>query len=126
MKLASLLLSTLLILASCAKEQPEEQTQTPQIPETPDVQEPVDYGDGSKERPFVIDTPFARIDTEHRQNISKHFFSKLNGQVFILSTNEEIDSKHVGIMKDKIAVTYMLENADNTRTSVSRNAYFEE
>ena len=57
MKLTSLLLSTLLILASCAKEQPEEQTQTPQIPETPDVQEPVDYGDGSKERPFVIDTP---------------------------------------------------------------------
>lgn len=78
------------------------------------------------EVPFVIDTPFARIDTEHRQNISKHFFSKLNGQVFILSTNEEINSKHVGIMKDKIAVTYMLENADNTRTSVSRNAYFEE
>ena len=78
------------------------------------------------EVPFVIDTPFARIDTEHRENISKHFFSKLNGQVFILSTNEEINSKHVGIMKDKIAVTYMLENADNTRTSISRNAYFEE
>ena len=78
------------------------------------------------EVPFVIDTPFARIDTEHRQNISKYFFSKLNGQVFILSTNEEINSKHVGIMKDKIAVTYMLENTDNTRTSVSRNAYFEE
>lgn len=78
------------------------------------------------ELPFVIDTPFARIDTEHRHNISKHFFSKLNGQVFILSTNEEINSKHVAIMKDKIAMTYMLENADNTRTSVSRNAYFEE
>ena len=78
------------------------------------------------EVPFVIDTPFARIDTEHRENISKHFFSKLNGQVFILSTNEEINSKHVGLMKDKIAVTYMLENTDNTRTTISRNAYFEE
>lgn len=78
------------------------------------------------EVPFVIDTPFARIDTEHRENISKHFFSKLNGQVFILSTNEEINSKHIGIMKDKIAVTYMLENTDNTRTTISRNAYFEE
>ena len=54
------------------------------------------------EVPFVIDTPFARIDTEHRENISKHFFSKLNGQVFILSTNEEINSKHVGIMKEKM------------------------
>ena len=45
----------------------------------------------SHEVPFIIDTPFARIDTEHRINISKHFFSKLTGQVFILSTNEEID-----------------------------------
>lgn len=77
------------------------------------------------EVPFVIDTPFARIDTEHRQNISRHFFSKLNGQVFILSTNEEINTKHVEIMKDKIAITYMLENTDNTRTTISCNSYFE-
>ena len=77
------------------------------------------------EVPFVIDTPFARIDSEHRQNISKHFFSKLNGQVFILSTNEEINSKHIEIMKDKIAVTYMLENTDNKRTTILQNAYFE-
>lgn len=34
------------------------------------------------EIPFIIDTPFARIDTEHRRNISKHFFCNLKGQVF--------------------------------------------
>lgn len=77
------------------------------------------------ELPFVIDTPFARIDTEHRHNISKHFFSKLNGQVFILSTNEEINSSHVKILADKIAATYMLENTDNKRTVVLKNLYFE-
>lgn len=77
------------------------------------------------ELPFVIDTPFARIDTEHRHNISKHFFSELKGQVFILSTNEEINSSHVQILKDKIAVTYMLENSDNKRTVVVKNSYFE-
>lgn len=77
------------------------------------------------ELPFVIDTPFARIDTEHRHNISKHFFSKLNGQVFILSTNEEINSSHVKILEDKIAATYMLENTDNKRTIVLKNSYFE-
>jgi hypothetical protein len=77
------------------------------------------------ELPFVIDTPFARIDTEHRHNISKHFFSKLNGQVFILSTNEEINSSHVKILHDKIAATYMLENVDNKRTVVIKNSYFE-
>lgn len=78
------------------------------------------------EIPFIIDTPFARIDTEHRRNISKHFFSCLNGQVFILSTNEEINSAHVQIMKDRIAATYLLENTDNKRTVVVKNKYFEE
>lgn len=77
------------------------------------------------ELPFIIDTPFARIDTEHRRNISEHFFCGLNGQVFILSTNEEINSAHVQIMKDKIAATYMLENTDNKRTVVISNSYFE-
>lgn len=77
------------------------------------------------ELPFVIDTPFARIDTEHRQNISKHFFSKLNGQVFILSTNEEINSSHVKLLEGKIAATYMLENTDNKKTIVLKNSYFE-
>lgn len=77
------------------------------------------------ELPFVIDTPFARIDTEHRHNISKNFFSELKGQVFILSTNEEINSSHVQILKDKIAATYMLENSDNKRTVVVKNSYFE-
>ena len=78
------------------------------------------------EVPFVIDTPFARIDTEHRHNISKYFFSKLNGQVFILSTNEEINAKHVKIMENKIAKTYVLENVDNVKTTVIADAYFKE
>lgn len=78
------------------------------------------------EIPFIIDTPFARIDTEHRNNISKYFFSKLNGQVIILSTNEEIDSDHVKIMKDKICATYMLENVDNKQTTIVGNTYFED
>lgn len=80
---------------------------------------------GRHEIPFIIDTPFARIDTEHRHNISQHFFRKLKGQVFILSTNEEINSDHVQILKEHIAATYLLENTDNTRTVVVQDSYFE-
>ena len=80
---------------------------------------------GRHEIPFIIDTPFARIDTEHRRNISQHFFSALRGQVFILSTNEEIGGDHVRIMQDKIAATYMLENTENKRTTVVSDSYFE-
>lgn len=80
---------------------------------------------GNHEIPFIIDTPFARIDTEHRYNISKHFFSALKGQVFILSTNEEINTTHFKLLEEKIASTYMLENSDNKRTNIVSNAYFE-
>jgi DNA sulfur modification protein DndD len=75
--------------------------------------------------PFIIDTPFARIDTEHRRNISNYFFSRLEGQVFILSTNEEIDAEHIDIMRDRIAATYLLENKDNQKTVVTKGRYFE-
>ena len=80
---------------------------------------------GKNEIPFIIDTPFARIDNEHRENISRYFFNKLKGQVFILSTDEEINSNHIKILKKKIAKTYLLENKDNNRTVVKMNNYFE-
>lgn len=78
------------------------------------------------EVPFVIDTPFARIDTEHRNNISKHFFKELKGQVFILSTNEEIENKQLEMLENKLAVKYMLENQDNKSTKIKKNLYFAE
>ncbi|MCR5782490.1 MAG: AAA family ATPase [Clostridia bacterium] len=80
---------------------------------------------GKHEIPFVIDTPFARIDTEHRYNIAKYFFSELKGQVFILSTNEEITTEHVQMLQDKILAQYLLENTDNKKTVVVKDAYFE-
>ena len=80
----------------------------------------------SNEIPFIIDTPFARIDADHRDNITKHFFTQLNGQLFVLSTDEEIDQNHLSSMKDQIAELYMLEyDEDKKRTRVHRNSYFE-
>ena len=78
------------------------------------------------EVPFVIDTPFARIDSEHRNNISKYFFRELKGQVFILSTNEEVEDKHFSMLEDKLAATYMLDNSDNTKTIIQKDIYFSE
>lgn len=80
---------------------------------------------GNHEIPFVIDTPFARIDTEHRFNIAKYFFSELRGQIFILSTNEELTNEHIKILSDKIQSQYMLENTDNKKTAVIKDSYFE-
>lgn len=53
--------------------------------------------------PYIVDTPFARIDKEHRGKILNQFFKKLNGQIIILSTDEEI----VGEYQDSILVRWI-------------------
>ena len=75
--------------------------------------------------PFIIDTPFARIDTEHRDNITNFFFNDLPGQLFILSTNEEISGKHLARLNDQIARVYTLEYGDDKRTRIFENEFFE-
>lgn len=53
--------------------------------------------------PFVIDTPYARIDANHRKEISEKFFPNISKQVIILSTDEEIDEEYYEILKPHIA-----------------------
>lgn len=78
----------------------------------------------TSELPFVIDTPLARIDSEHRRNIFDHFFSRLPGQVIILSTDEEINNEGIAVLSPKISDVYLIEHQEDGTTSVSRGAYF--
>ena len=75
--------------------------------------------------PYVIDTPFARIDTEHRANITDFFFKQLDGQLIVLSTDEEISGSHMASMQDQIAHVYMLEYGEDKSTHIHQNVYFE-
>lgn len=77
-----------------------------------------------KNIPFMMDTPFARIDKEHRKHITENFFKQLEGQVFIFSTDEEIVNEHIEILKDKINKTFLLENKQNKKTTIIENKYF--
>lgn len=77
------------------------------------------------ELPFIIDTPFARIDAEHRANITEYFFKRLSGQLLILSTDEEISSNHLEAMREQISHVYMLEYGLDKRTHIRENRYFE-
>ena len=77
------------------------------------------------ELPFIIDTPFARIDSEHRANITEKFFKELQGQLFVLSTNEELRHEHITALDQQIAKVYMLEYGDDKRTRISEGSYFE-
>ena len=77
------------------------------------------------ELPFIIDTPFARIDAEHRANITEYFFKRLTGQLLILSTDEELSSNHLEAMKGQISHVYMLEYGQDKCTHIRENQYFE-
>lgn len=78
----------------------------------------------TSELPFVIDTPLARIDSEHRRNILDYFFARLPGQVIILSTDEEINNEGIAVLSPKISDVYLIEHQEDGTTSVSRGAYF--
>lgn len=77
------------------------------------------------ELPFIIDTPFARIDAEHRANITEFFFKRLAGQLLILSTDEELSNNHLDAMSGQISHVYMLEYGQDKRTHIRENQYFE-
>lgn len=77
------------------------------------------------ELPFMIDTPFARIDTEHRANITERFFKELRGQLFVLSTNEELRQEHLAALKTQISKVYLLEYGEDKRTHIIEGNYFE-
>lgn len=74
--------------------------------------------------PFVIDTPYARIDANHRKEISEKFFPNISRQVIILSTDEEINEEYYRIIKPFIAKEYLLINDENQNKTTIENRYF--
>lgn len=74
--------------------------------------------------PYIVDTPFARIDKEHRDKILTQFFMKLNGQVIILSTDEEIVDEYQATIANAISNSFVLQHTKNGNTEVLPNTYF--
>lgn len=74
--------------------------------------------------PYIIDTPFARIDKEHREKILNQFFKKLNGQIIILSTDEEIVGEYQESIYDIVSNTFVLNHTTDGDTEILANTYF--
>ena len=74
--------------------------------------------------PYIVDTPFARIDKEHRGKILDRFFKQLNGQVIILSTDEEIVGNYCKVISDIVSDTFVLNHTVNGNTEIIADTYF--
>lgn len=74
--------------------------------------------------PYIIDTPFSRIDKEHRGKILDKFFKKLNGQIIILSTDEEIVGEYYNSTKSILSSTFLLNHKNDGSTTILANTYF--
>ncbi len=74
--------------------------------------------------PFIIDTPLARLDSEHRRNLIENFFPKVSHQVVIFSTNTEIDKEYFELLEPSIAKAYLLTYDERTESSSEYPGYF--
>ena len=74
--------------------------------------------------PFIIDTPFARIDTEHREQLTKLFFTGISDQVIILSTDEEVVGAYRDMIHSRVAHEFLLSNDEITGYTSVAPGYF--
>lgn len=78
-----------------------------------------------KDIPFFIDTPFARIDSNHRGKIVKEFFKTVSNQMFILSTDEEIVGQYESLIDENVSNRFLLEINNYGKTAIIPDRYFE-
>lgn len=74
--------------------------------------------------PFIVDTPLGRLDNDHRDNLITHFFPEASHQVFIFSTDTEIDDDQYKKLEGHISQSYRLEyDEEDGKTNLSEG-YF--
>ena len=74
--------------------------------------------------PFIIDTPLARLDVEHRDNLVEEFFPSASHQTIILSTDSEITKPYYEKLEPFISHSYSLDYDKQERCAKIHNKYF--
>ena len=59
--------------------------------------------------PVIIDTPLARLDSDHRRLLIHNYFPAASHQTLILSTDTEVDQTYMNGLKRDIAHSYRLD-----------------
>ena len=74
--------------------------------------------------PFMIDTPLARLDEEHRNNIVENFYPYASHQTIIFSTDSEINGTHYNKLKPYIEKSFVIQYSSNKGKSIKHDSYF--
>jgi DNA sulfur modification protein DndD len=74
--------------------------------------------------PVIIDTPLARLDSDHRNLLATNYFPVASHQVIVLSTDTEVDRTYFDELKPFIAHSYHLTFDEHLSGTTSRKGYF--
>jgi DNA sulfur modification protein DndD len=74
--------------------------------------------------PMIIDTPLARLDSEHRTALVERYFPEASHQVIVLSTDTEVDDQLLAKLSPSVSHAYRLDYEPLTRSTVVRPGYF--
>lgn len=77
-----------------------------------------------KEAPVVMDTPLARIDRQHQENLITRYYPKAGPQVIVLPTDSELDREKYALLKPHVYREYRLINPAGDNTSVEPGGYY--
>ena len=77
--------------------------------------------------PIVMDTPLARLDTEHRSNVLRYFAANAGEQVIFLSQPDEVHGSYLKVINDRVSRAYHIEFEElgnGVGKAHVRNGYF--
>lgn len=76
--------------------------------------------------PIIIDTPLSRLDSIHRDNIVRQYFSNAAEQVIILSTDTEVDSNYFKNLEPHLSgAARLVFNKNQELTTVSEGYFWD-
>ena len=74
--------------------------------------------------PAIIDTPMARLDAKHRNQLVARYFPHASHQVVILSTDTEIERQYFHDLQPHIARAYHLNYDEEHKQTAATEGYF--
>jgi DNA sulfur modification protein DndD len=74
--------------------------------------------------PAIIDTPMARLDAEHRNQLVDRYFPHASHQVIVLSTDTEIERQYFENLQPHIARAYHLNYDEAGKRTIAEEGYF--